>query len=94
MKIMLAVVMLSLPLLGTGMAYGNESDDKRQDCNKQAEGLSGGDRHRAISSCIRRNAGVRNMPPMLGKITECNKKAGDMKGDARVKFVDKCMQTP
>ena len=96
MKIMLAMalILLSPALLGPRIVYGTEMNDKRQDCNKQAKGLSGIERNRKISACIRHNANVKNKPPTLGKITECNKKAGDMTGELRLKFVDKCMQMP
>lgn len=93
MKTMLTVVMLLSPLLlGTGMAHGNDNNNQRQDCNKQAEGLTGNERNRMISSCIRRNASTKTTLPLLAKMTQCNQKAGDMTGDPRVKFVDKCLQ--
>lgn len=96
MKIMLAMaaILLCQVLLGSRMAYGTDTPNKRQDCNQQAKGLSGIERNRIISACIRHNANVKNKPPTLGKITECNKKAGDMTGERRLTFVDKCMQTP
>lgn len=90
MKTMLAVVIL---LMGTGMAFGNE-DNQRVDCNRKAEGTTGAERNRIISACVRRNARTNTMPPMLGKMTECNRKAGDMTGDARITFVDKCLKEP
>lgn len=89
MKIMLAVVIL---LLGNGLAYGNEGNTKREDCNQKAEGTSGKERTRIISACIKHNANVNTMPPMLQRMTECNRKAGDMAGDAREKFVNSCLE--
>lgn len=93
MKIMLAAAMMMLNplLLGTAMAYGNESGNKSQDCNKQAQGMTGNERHRTISSCMRRNGASGSTSPLLARITECNQKAGSMTGDLRVKFVDQCL---
>lgn len=91
MRIMLAVVIL---LLGNGLAYGKEDTNKREDCNHRAEGTSGNERTRIISACIKHNANVKTMPPMLERMTECNRKAGEMAGAARVKFVDSCLQEP
>jgi hypothetical protein len=88
MRIMLAAVTL---LLGIGAAHAKE---QREDCNQKAEGKLGGDRNRVIAACIRRNASVSNMPPMLARITECNRQAGAMTGEARVKFVDECLKQP
>lgn len=91
MKTMLAMGLL---LLGSGMSHGKDDDKNgvRMDCNKKAESATGAERNRIISNCIRRNASTMIMPPMLGKVTGCNKKAGDMHGDARGKFMEKCMQ--
>jgi hypothetical protein len=89
MKIMLAVVIL---LLGNGLAYGKEDNNRREDCSLRAEGSSGHERTRIISACIKHNASVKTMPPMLERMTECNRKAGEMVGNERVKFVDKCLQ--
>ncbi|MCD6061167.1 MAG: hypothetical protein K0R03_628 [Moraxellaceae bacterium] len=88
MRIMLAVVAL---FLGIGMAHAKE---QRQDCNQRAEGKAGTERNRVIAACIRHNASVSNMPPMLARMTECNRQAGDMTGEARVKFVDGCLKQP
>ena len=89
MKIMLAVVIL---LLGNGLAYGKEDNNKREDCNQKAEGTSGNERTRIISACIKHNASINVMPPMLQRMTECNRKAGDMAGDTREKFVNSCLE--
>lgn len=88
MRIMLAAVTL---LLVVGTAHAK---DQREDCNQKAEGKVGAERNRVIAACIRRNASVSNMPPMLARMTECNRQAGDMTGEARVKFVDDCLQRP
>jgi hypothetical protein len=34
------------------------------------------------------------MPPMLARMTECNRQAGNMTGEARMKFVDGCLKQP
>ncbi len=86
MKTMLSATIL---LLCTGVAGAQPV--QREDCTQKAEGTLGSERARIISACIRRNASINTVPPMLGKITECNRKAGDMEGDERVKFVNKCM---
>lgn len=65
---------------------------QREDCNQKAAGKLGSERARIISACIRHNASINTVPPMLAKITECNQKAGDMEGERRVKFVDACMK--
>lgn len=86
MKTMLAALFL---LLGSGIVYAD--NNKRQDCNKAAEGTAGKERTRLISQCIKHNANVNTMPPMLQRMQECNAKAGDMTGEAREKFVNKCL---
>ncbi len=86
MKIMLAAVTL---LLGMGMAQAKE---QREDCNHKAAGKVGAERNRVIAACIRHNASVSNMPPTLARMTECNRLAGDITGEARVRFVDDCLK--
>jgi hypothetical protein len=65
--------------------------DQRQDCAQKAEGKLGSERARIISACVRHNASINTVPPMLARMTECNHKAGDMEGEQRVRFVDKCL---
>lgn len=89
MRAMLAVA-ASL-LLGIATA---QAKDQRHDCNQRAEGKAGAERNRVIAACIRHNAGVSTMPPMLARMTECNRLAGNMTGEARVKFVDGCLKQP
>lgn len=64
----------------------------RNDCNAQAEGLSGEGRRQAIARCVRKKAQSDNMPPMLAKVSECNRRAGNMSGDARTSFMDSCLK--
>lgn len=83
---------LTLMLLCTGVSHGQENKNREpQDCNRKAEGMTGSERRRTIAACIRENAHADNVLPMLGKLTECNDKAGNMAGAARSSFVDKCM---
>jgi hypothetical protein len=88
MRIMLAAVTL---FLGVATAQAKE---QRYDCNQRAEGKVGTERNRVIAACIRHNASISNMPPMLARMTECNRLAGEMAGEARVKFVDGCLKQP
>lgn len=88
--------LLLLATLGlTSGAMASQANTKhyvRNDCNEQADGLSGEARRQAIAQCIRKKAQSDNMPPMLAKVSECNRKAGDMSGDARSSFMDNCMK--
>ncbi|MGC4088253.1 MAG: PsiF family protein [Polyangiaceae bacterium] len=86
MKTMLAAFFL---LLVSGMVYAD--NNKRQDCNKAAEGSTGSERTRLISQCIKHNANVNTMPPMLQRMRDCNAQAGEMTGDTREKFMNKCL---
>jgi hypothetical protein len=85
------MMVLSPLLIGTAMANGNESGNKSPDCNKQAQGMTGNERHRTIATCMRRNSATSSTSPLLARITDCNQKAGSMTGDDRVKFVDRCL---
>ncbi len=88
MKTMLAAFIL---LLGSSAMVQGAENDKRQDCNKVAEGATGSERTRLISACVRHNASVNTMPPMLQRMQDCNAKAGDMAGEAREAFMNKCL---
>lgn len=89
---MIKPLLATVFLIGSfNVAFASAQPVQRQDCNQKAEGTTGSERARIISSCIRRNASINTIPPMLARITECNHKAGNMEGDQRVKFVDKCM---
>lgn len=76
-------------LLSSSMVYAE--NNTRQDCHKAAEGATGNERTRLISACVRHNASVNTVPPMLQRMRDCNTKAGDMTGDAREKFMNKCL---
>ncbi|HCT41805.1 MAG TPA: phosphate starvation-inducible protein PsiF [Moraxellaceae bacterium] len=88
--------LLLLTTLGLGIGanpvMANTSQHPDNDCNSQAAGKSGDARRQAIAQCIRKRAQVDNMPPMLAKVSACNRKAGDMAGDARSSFMDSCMK--
>ncbi|MFP5429441.1 MAG: PsiF family protein, partial [Gammaproteobacteria bacterium] len=64
----------------------------RNDCNAQANSLTGEARRQAIAACVRKKSQSDNLPPMLAKVSECNRKAGDMSGDARSHFMDNCLK--
>ena len=64
----------------------------RNDCNAQADSLNGEGRRQAIARCVRKKAQSDNLPPMLAKVSECNRKAGDMGGVARTSFMDTCLK--
>lgn len=89
MKALLAMLFLCL---GTHSALA--ANDQREDCNQKAQGYSGSERSRIISACIKHNAAIDVMPPMLAKMTACNEKAGNMEGQKRIDFVDRCLGEP
>lgn len=93
MKTFLSILLLAGCFTGylSSTAFAAQAA-QRLDCNQQAEGKLGTERARIISACVKHNASINTVPPMLSKITECNHKAGSMEGQERLKFVDKCME--
>jgi hypothetical protein len=85
MKRLLTLVVLVM-VAGTGHAK-----DQRENCNQKAAGASGNDRNQIIAECIRRNASVTTMPPTLARMSQCNREAGEMTGEPRVRFVNLCL---
>lgn len=77
---------------GAMISQAHANNYVRNDCNEQAEGLSGEARRQAIAHCVRKKARSDNMPPMLAKVSECNRRAGEMSGDARTSFMDSCLK--
>jgi len=82
-----ALVTSTLPVTAA-----HASNYVRNDCNEQAEGLTGEARRQAIVKCVRKKSQSDNVPPMLAKVSECNRRAGDMSGDARSSFMDNCLK--
>lgn len=76
------------------VAQANTSADTRTTCNAQADadGLSGYERRLAVTRCVRQNGSNGSNTPILAKVTECNKRAGNMSGDARTSFMDSCLK--
>ncbi len=72
----------------------SQASERRENCNQKAAGVSGNDRNQMVAECIRRNAGITNMPPMLARMSQCNREAGDMVGEPRVRFVNTCLERP
>lgn len=85
-------------LLSTGLlllvASVSQAKDQRENCNQKATSAAVGERNQIIAECIRRNASVTNMPPMLARMSQCNREAGDMSGENRVRFVNTCLERP
>jgi hypothetical protein len=63
-----------------------------EDCKQKAKGTFGAEKTRLIESCIRHGATATMMAPMIGRISDCNRKADTLVGEARLKFVDKCIK--
>ncbi|MES2917709.1 MAG: PsiF family protein [Pseudomonadota bacterium] len=76
------------------VAGTSQAKDQRENCNQKASSAASDERSQIIEACIRRNASVTNMPPMLARMSQCNREAGEMSGENRVRFVNTCLQRP
>ncbi|MFN3587420.1 MAG: hypothetical protein ACK4UT_07945 [Moraxellaceae bacterium] len=87
----LATLLLSL-MAGPAVATANDTRYVRNTCTEQASGKTGEDRRQFIAECVRNKAKTPNIPPFLAKVSECNRKAGDLVGNARSTFMDACIK--
>ncbi|MDP2226349.1 MAG: PsiF family protein [Moraxellaceae bacterium] len=85
-------ILLSSMMAGPAVATANDARYVRNDCTEQAADKAGEERRQAIAKCVRNKARSNNVPPMLAKVSECNRKAGDLAGDARSTFMNECMK--
>lgn len=69
-----------------------QASDYRDSCKRKAVGVSGSERSDIVSSCIRSQAATNTMPPMLARMSQCNREAGEMTGENRVRFVNTCLE--
>lgn len=86
---MTRVLTLAVLLLAASTSQARE---QRENCNQKAAAASGADRSEVIAQCIQRNARVTTLPPTLARMSQCNREAGEMTGEARVRFVNTCME--
>lgn len=82
--------LLTLAILAM-VAGTSQAKDQRENCNQKASGAVGNDRNQIIAECIRRNASVATMPPTLARMSQCNREAGEMTGEPRLRFVNLCL---
>lgn len=75
-------------------AAASQASERRENCNQKGAGVNGSERNQIVAECIRRNAGITNMPPMLARMSQCNREAGNMAGEPRVRFVNSCLERP
>lgn len=86
---MTRVLTLGVLLLAAGTS---QAGDQRENCNQKAAGAHAAERNAIVAECIQRNARTSNMPPMLARMSQCNREAGNMTGEARVRFVNTCLE--
>ena len=87
----LAALLFSV-MAGPAVATANDNSYVRNNCTEQAAGKTGEDRRQFIAGCVRNKAKTNNIPPFLARVSECNRKAGDLAGNARSAFMDNCIK--
>ena len=70
-------------------AAPNAQQEKMKACNTKAEGKTGDDRKKFMSSCL----SAKPAKPE-SKMSMCNKQTAGMSGDARSKAQSECMKGP
>lgn len=73
-------------------ATATQASDYRESCKRKAVGMSGSERSDIVAECIRRKASTTTEPPTLARMSQCNREAGDMTGENRVRFVNTCLE--
>ena len=70
----------------------NAQQEKMKACNTKAEGKTGDDRKKFMSSCLSAKPAAPAKPE--SKIAVCNKQTAGLSGDARSKAQSECMKAP
>ncbi len=87
------LLLATLGLANSVMAsQASISHSARNACNEMSDDLTGEARRQAIAICVRKKTQAANVPPIFAKVSECNRKAGEMSGDARTVFMDDCIK--
>ena len=71
-------------------AAPNAQQEKMKACNAKAEGKTGDDRKKFMSSCLSAKPAAPAKPE--SKMSMCNKQTAGMSGDARSKAQSECMK--
>ena len=92
----LLVLMAACALAATAPSFAadtaaapNAQQEKMKACNAKAEGKTGDDRKKFMSSCL----SAKPAKPE-SKMSMCNKQTAGMSGDARAKAQSECMKAP
>lgn len=78
-------------------AAQKKQQERMQDCNARAEGKSGDDRKKYMSSCLKGEAAGKKEPSAAQKkqqerMKDCNAKAEGKSGDERKKYMSSCLK--
>lgn len=91
---LLMLAMVGMTAVSSSITHAKSSADLRSNCNAEAkaDGLTGDGLRQAITRCIRQKSETGSSSPILAKVSECNRRAGNISGDARTSFMDTCLK--